>query len=304
MDKEERRTPPEKKPVRDPDAPKRRPRSTAGKQQAARQVQPKKAGERVRRSGTRPAAHTKEKPAHGKLYEVLDAQTEAPAAAPVRNPVLRDAVCGVILAALACIGVWTVVRQCSIRIRQKQAADPAREQIEACILPLVLIDANSFSAPDEMSDEAFLTAAIWAFITDGGLADYPTETDLCTVPEKVITAAGNARFGTSRTPAYQTIGFTERIRFYYDAEQKAYLLPADPKYFGYLPEIASYSEEAGIYTVEADYHPEQPAWYRTEAPTVRHAVFTLKHSGDAWQILSFDNGEPEKEETASAKDSE
>ncbi|HAG13446.1 MAG TPA: hypothetical protein DCG49_06245 [Ruminococcus sp.] len=239
-------------------------------------------------------------PEHGKLYDVLNAQPkpeEAPQT-PVRNVMLRNAVTGMILTVLSCIGIWSLVQQGRNYYQQKRAEDPYQSAMTQCILPLAVMDAHSFASPDDLSDEAFLTAAIWAFITDGGLADYPSETDLCTVPAKTIIAAGNARFGTNRTPTCQTIGFTDSIRFYFDAEQKAYLLPSDPKYFGYLPDITSYTEKDGIYTVHASYRPEQPSWYPSEAPIVRETIYTLTQSGSTWQILSLDTGEPEAESTA------
>lgn len=283
-------------------APERKPRRAAGSEQpgSVRKTAARKA-HRPETTVRKPQPETKR---HGKLYEVLDAQTEPAPAMPVRNPVLRDAVCGVILAALACVGVWAIVRQCSIRIQQKQSSDPEKAEITACILPLAVMDADSFSDPEEMSDEEFLTASIWSFITDGRLTDYPTETDLCTVPAKEIIAAGNARFGTNRSPKCQTISFTAAVRFYYDPEQKNYLLPADPQYFGYYPEIGSCTEDHGVYTVEAAYHPEQPSWSKAEAQTVRHAVFTLTHTGGAWQICSLDNGAPEKDATETAEPEE
>ena len=146
-------------------------------------------------------------------------------------------------------------------------------------------------------DEDFMD---WALIADGGLADYPTDTNLCTVPASAVAAAGNARFGTSRQPEYKTIGFTDLLRFYYDADQQCYLLPADPRFFGNLPEIETCSRTSdGLYAVSAVYRPEQPVWYQTEAPVVRHAELTMRQDADSWQILSLKTDAPEPDAEAS-----
>lgn len=231
-------------------------------------------------------------PQHSRLFEVLDAQESeqpaAEAAAAVRDTRLRDAVIGLILVILAAIGVWTLVQQGIAYFRHAQSDDAPTAAWAQCILPLTVIDAPAFSSPDELTDEQFLTAAVWCLITDGKLAAYETDTDLRTVPAADVIAAGNARFGTSRSPACSTIAFTGELRFYYDADQKCFLLPADPKYFGYLPEIETYTAENGVYRVTAAYRPEQPSWYQSEGSVVKRMTYTLTESGGFWQIKALE----------------
>lgn len=89
-------------------------------------------------------------------------------------------------------------------------------------------------------------------ICDGALSGYPEENGLRIVPEDDLTAAGNARLGTSRQPEYKTIGFTDDIRFYYDEPKKSWILPESPQWFGREPVIREMYSENGGYTVEAD----------------------------------------------------
>ncbi len=208
-----------------------------------------------------------------------------------KRSILRDAAFGAILLIFAGIGVYALAQHGITAVRERNNAQNAA--VTQCILPLCVMDMPSFEKPDDLTDEQFLTAAVWAMITDGRLADYPTETNLCTVPAADVTAAGNARFGTARKPEYRTVGFTDAIRFYYDADQDSYLLPADPRYFGNLPEVQSCKEQNGVYTVTAVCRPEQPQWYQTEAPVTRHAEFKLKQTGGTWQIVSLHTDAPD-----------
>lgn len=213
---------------------------------------------------------------------------------------LRDAAVGLVLLVFAGIGIWSAAARCLAAYRAKKDNSAQLAAVRQCILPLALMDMPSFESPDELTDEQFLTAAVWALIADGGLADYPTDTNLCTVPASAVAAAGNARFGTSRQPEYKTIGFTDLLRFYYDADQQCYLLPADPRFFGNLPEIGACKRTSdGLYAVSAVYRPEQPVWYQTEAPVVRHAELTMRQDAESWQILSLKTDAPEPDAEAS-----
>ncbi|MBP0966180.1 MAG: hypothetical protein J5722_00965 [Oscillospiraceae bacterium] len=287
-------TAPEKQPVPVSVAVRRQQRRRAAGKQAAKPVP-------VRRQSADAAKRTRriydvpEQPVPEQKPALQTALKTAPKAAEktdlLRRIRLRDAAVGLVLLVFACIGAVSLISAVSnaakIRKDEKNAA------LTQCILPLCVMDMPSFSAPDELSDEQFLTAAVWAYITDGRLSEHPTDTNLCTVPAAEIAAAGNARFGTARKPQYRTIGFTDALRFYYDPDQDSYLLPADPRYFGNLPEVLSCTEQNGLYTVNAVCRPEQPAWYQTDAPAVRNLVFTMQQNHGAWQICALQSDAPD-----------
>ena len=191
----------------------------------------------------------------------------------------------------AVIGLYALVRTGIRAAAERRSTQNAA--VTQCILPLCVMDMPSFESPDDLTDQQFLTAAVWAFITDGRLAEYPTDTNLCTVPAAEIVSAGNQRFGTARSPQCRTVGFSDTLRFYYDADQDSYLLPADPRWFGNLPEVQSCTEQDGLYTVKAGCRPEQPSWYRTEAPVVRHSEFIMKQEHGTWQIVSLHTDAPD-----------
>lgn len=289
-------TAPEKQPVPVSVAVRRQQRRRAAGKQAAKPVpvrrQSADAEQRARRIYDVPAAPVPgQKPVQ--TPEKLPAPKPKPAekADPLRRIRLRDAAVGLVLLLFACIGAISLISAASKAAKARKSEK--NEALTQCILPLCIMDMPSFSAPDELTDEQFLTAAVWAYITDGKLRAHPTDTNLCTVPAADIAAAGNARFGTARKPLYRTIGFTDALRFYYDADQDSYLLPADPRYFGNLPEVVSCTEQDGLYTVNAVCRPEQPAWYQTDAPAVRNLVFTMQQNHGAWQICALQSDAPE-----------
>ena len=200
----------------------------------------------------------------------------------------QETVFGLILLMLSAVGICTLAgRGIALAAAHKSGA-AQKSEIMQCILPLTLADTPAFASPDALTDEQFLTAAVWAMIADGKLADYPADAGLCTVPASDVAAAGNARFGTARQPEHRTIGFTELIRFYYDPDQQCYFLPVQPQYLGNLPEItACTSEQETLYRIHAVCRPDQPAWAKTEAPAVKQTEFVLRRSGSTWQILSL-----------------
>ena len=209
-----------------------------------------------------------------------------PAAQTAAAHPLRDGIAGVILVLMALIGLLGMV-QCGIfwcRRLSEHHADPRIAQVEKAVLPLVLIDQADFDTPDALTDEQFLTAAVWMLIADGKLAQYPENFEMREIPAADVTAAGNQRFGTSRTPAYKTIGFTGDLRFYYDAQTGHYLVPGDPHLFTYIPEIVQLEDTDAGTEALVRYLAEQPAWKNQEPQTVKTVAYTLVLNGTDWQV--------------------
>jgi len=218
-----------------------------------------------------------------RIHDALDVQPE-PDAQPLPKPKTRtrDVIVGVLLVLLAAYGVCALVlRGIAYADRLRADDNTQHEAVAACILPLVVIDMPEFEDPGALSDDQFLTAAIWAAVTSGKLSDYPESFDMHTVPAADLIAEGNRLFAVNRSPACHTIGFSGDLRFYYDAETDSYLLPANPELFTYVPVIREMTEtETGQYLVTADYQAEQPSW-KTDAPkTVKTMQFTVQESAN------------------------
>ena len=218
--------------------------------------------------------------------ETAEPQSDDMSAAAVTAHPLRDGIAGSVLVLLAAVGIIGLV-QCGIfwgKRLSEEHTDPRIEQVQAAVLPLVLTDQANFDSPDDLTDEQFLTAAVWMLIADGKLGDYPQNFEMRVIPAADVTAAGNRRFGTSRQPEYKTIGFTSDLRFYYDKETGSYLVPDDPQLFTYIPEITALTDtETGV-DAEVRYLAEQPAWKHAEPSEVKSVRYSLTKSGENWQI--------------------
>jgi len=232
-----------------------------------------------------PAQPTLRETMHRLLAEESPAQPETTETYSQRMRT-RDLLVGLFLTLFAVIGVLTVLRRVVTLTSDLRKAHSQETAVMERLLPLVLMDIPDFVSPDALTDEAFLTAAIWETVTSDKLTAYPENYGMCTVPAAVITAEGNALFGCTRTPVCKTIGFTGDLRFYYDAEQDAFLLPKEPLLFTYEPKLTAFSaEEDGTYQATVDYYAEQPHWKQNAQPEpVKTVQFTVAKIGTAWQV--------------------
>ena len=221
-----------------------------------------------------------------RFYAALNTQPEAEEqAAPPRKYRSRDVLAGIVLVLLAAYGVYALVLRGIDRANALRQNSAAMDAASASILPLVITDIPEFADPGELTDEQFMITAIWTAITQGKLSNYNAAFEMCSVPSADLTALGNQLLGVNRSPVHRTIAFSGEIRFYYDAETDSYLLPSDPELFTYRPVIRSMEQnDAGQYTVTADYVAEQPAWKQTEPLTVKTMQFTLEERSGIWQV--------------------
>ena len=216
-----------------------------------------------------------------------------------------DAVLGAVLVVLSACGIIGIVRQVRMLAKRLREPDARIAAVTECLLPFALADTPAFAAPEELSDSDFLTLAAWTMISGGSLSDYPETDGLRIVPEDDLIAAGNARLGTERKPECKTIGFTDKIRFYYDEPKKSFMLPDAPMWFGPQPVITEVRPENGTFTVKADYMPELPAWSALQPEAAASAVFTVCESDGAWQVsaLQFSDAPDTAPETTPQNDS-
>lgn len=215
-------------------------------------------------------------------------QPKAPADPPQKTHRVRDLTVGAVLLIFALLGLYTAVSGgVSLVRRLREKEDPRIPAVQERILPLVIADFPEFDDPDTLTDDQFLTAAVWTMVTNGRLGRYPENLGMRTVPAEDIAAAGNVCFGTSRRPEYRTIGFSGDIRFYYDKEQRSYLLPASPRLFTYVPQVQSLRDQDGAVTAEVAYYAEEPVWLSEKSELIKTMEFTLTGSGTAWQIRAL-----------------
>lgn len=233
----------------------------------------------------------------GRLSAALDAQPEpADDPLPRKGHRTRDILAGLVLVLLAAYGLFALVQRGIDRARLLGSDTAAEDAVRETLLPLVLTDTPGFADPSELTDDQFMTAAIWAAITQGRLAEFPQSFDMYTVPAETLVTIGNRLFAVNRDPSCHTIGFSGELRFYYDAEADTYLLPADPELFTYEPVIREMTEQPdGQYLVTVDYAAEQPAWNTAEPRIIKTMQYTMQHGDGGWAVRASQQVSEQKE---------
>lgn len=216
----------------------------------------------------------------------------APLPIPTAPHQLRYTLLGLFLVLFAAIGVFTVGAW-GVRLAQRaRPVDRRIAEVTNTILPLVVMDCPTFDAESPLPETQLLTAAIWSLMMQDGLANYPELLGMCTVPAADVTAAAQRLFANlAEMPSHRTVGATNDLRCYYDAEADCYFIPTDVTHFSYTPDIRSLTEVGDTLIAEAAYIPDLPTWQQTNhAPEPTKIMrFTLKQGADgSWQIVALE----------------
>ena len=196
------------------------------------------------------------------------------------------AVLGVIFAALACVGLITVVTKAMSYWGSFTSGETKRDGFVNVIYPAVIMDIESFESPSELTSEQVITAALWSMIMDGKSLDkYQKTFDVVSVPSTDVEAAAVKLFGENIPQLTHTTVGPANSRFYYNEEYKAYNVPIKPATYTYSPDIKSVSKTGSDYTVVVDYIDELPAWMeRTSSKSVE---FKLTETPEGYQISAM-----------------
>ena len=193
------------------------------------------------------------------------------------------AVFGVIFAALACIGLITVIAKGINMFDSYTSGDSKKEGFESVIYPAVIMDIESFNDPSELPSDQVITAAIWSMImTDGVLENYEMTFDVVKIPAIDVESYAVKLFGDNLPPlTHTTVGPADN-RFYYNEESKSYNVPVEPITFTYSPEIKSATKSGNDYTVTVDYIDERPEWLPKVSS--KSVEFRLTETNGSYQI--------------------
>ena len=196
------------------------------------------------------------------------------------------AILGVIFAALACVGLITVVTKAMSYWGSFTSGETKRDGFADVIYPAVIMDIESFESPSELTSEQVITAALWSMIMDGKSLDkYQKTFDVVSVPSTDVEAAAVKLFGENIPQLTHTTVGPANSRFYYNDESKAYNVPVKPATYTYSPDIKSVSKTGSEYTVVVDYIDELPAWMeRTSSKSVE---FKLTETNEGYQISAM-----------------
>ncbi len=193
------------------------------------------------------------------------------------------AVFGVIFAALACVGLVTVIAKGIDMFGSYTSGDSKKEGFENVIYPAVVMDIESFADPTELPSDQVITAAIWSMImTDGVLDNYEMTFDVVKIPAIDVESYAVKLFGDDLPPlTHATVGPADN-RFYYNEESKSYNVPVEPITFTYSPEIKSATKSGSDYTVTVDYIDERPEWLPKVSS--KSVEFKLTETNGSYQI--------------------
>ncbi len=190
---------------------------------------------------------------------------------------------GVIFAALACVGLITVIAKGINMFDSYTSGDSKKEGFESVIYPAVIMDIESFNDPTELPSDQVITAAIWSMImTDGVLENYEMTFDVVKIPAIDVESYAVKLFGDNLPPlTHTTVGPADN-RFYYNEESKSYNVPVEPITFTYSPEIKSATKSGNDYTVTVDYIDERPEWLTKVSS--KSVEFRLTETNGSYQI--------------------
>ncbi len=188
-----------------------------------------------------------------------------------------------IFAALACVGLVTVIAKGIDMFGSYTSGDSKKEGFENVIYPAVVMDIESFADPTELPSDQVITAAIWSMImTDGVLDNYEMTFDVVKIPAIDVESYAVKLFGDDLPPlTHATVGPADN-RFYYNEESKSYNVPVEPITFTYSPEIKSATKSGSDYTVTVDYIDERPEWLPKVSS--KSVEFKLTETNGSYQI--------------------
>ncbi len=190
---------------------------------------------------------------------------------------------GVIFAALACVGLFTVISKGIGYLGSFTSGEVKKDGFTDVIYPAVIMDIESFNDPSELTSEQVITAALWSMIMDDeAMEPYERTFDVASVPAVDVEAYAVKIFGENIPQLTHTNVGPAEARFYYNEENKAYNVPIRPITFTYSPDIKSVTKNGNEYKVVVDYINELPSWMETTSS--KQVEFTLLEVNGGYQI--------------------
>ncbi|MCL2108837.1 MAG: hypothetical protein FWH20_05775, partial [Oscillospiraceae bacterium] len=141
-----------------------------------------------------------------------------------------------------------------------------------------------------------IASSIWQIIIAGETAGYDRLMGTMTIPESDVEIAARSIFGTGFEIHHRTIDYFF-MQFEYSTAIKSYIVPEEPAFFTFSPQIAEISKpitdsNGEVYSARVEYIVPTPmslarADYETEP--VKTMVYTiLRHRDKSMTILSIE----------------
>lgn len=184
----------------------------------------------------------------------------------------RRIITGGVFTVLAFIGVLSIISgvvKTGMKIFDNTAE---KQEYNTLLAPLVMYDPLPFETPDTADQRVLLASSLWAAIMNEDMSVYETNEFGETLLPAVDVDKYFARvFGTQIQLTHGT--FTDSdIEFVYNAEKRAYVIPATNFPTGFTPQVEKIKGHFGSRTVTVGYLSPQTSWADTSERTVSKYV--------------------------------
>ena len=200
-------------------------------------------------------------------------------------------VLGVIILILTVIGTISTVRFAVDFAGDLTSQKTLREQFTRFIYPLVITDPPDFQNAVDLPSPTIISAAVWRIILTGGNENYKRDMGFMTVPAIDVETSAHTLFGNEKfTITHQTVDNIE-ITFEYDAAADSYIVPENPRYMTYTPEVSSFTNVGESYRLSVNYILPSPlslveAGYKDEP--IKTMIYTVSRSSGKMTITGIE----------------
>lgn len=184
----------------------------------------------------------------------------------------RRLITGAVFTILAFIGVLSIISGVVKTGRKILDNSGEKQEYNALLAPLVMYDPLPFETPDAADQRVLLASSLWAAIMNEDMTVYETnEFGETLLPAVDVDKYFAKVFGTQIQLTHGT--FTDSdVEFVYNAEKRAYIIPATNFPTGFTPQVEKIKTSFGGKTVTVGYLSPRTSWADTGERTVSKYV--------------------------------
>lgn len=197
---------------------------------------------------------------------------------------------GAVTMVFAVIGIIASVRFCvsaSISIANQSGL---KEELKPYLAPYVVTDAPAFSDDSGLSDTVKQRITAWYLLLNTDISIYQQDDySNVFVPEADMNLYAKQLFGEG-TVLQPKSDYTGSLIITYDAESASYLLPLQPDYATYYPNITSIKKEKNGYILQVQYMASDllaNLKSDSEATVIKTMQYHLLETETGYQVISL-----------------
>lgn len=222
-------------------------------------------------------------------YQAFKARKQQEKASGKRIGRKRFGILGAFAVIFAVIGIISSVQFCVKTGVSIANQDKLKQELVPYLAPYVVIDVPEFTDNTGLSDTVKQRLAVWRLLLTADLSVYPAdEYGNIFVPAADVDLYAKELFGKG-VQLQPKSDYTGSLAITYDTESSSYLLPLQPDYATYYPNIVGIEKEKGGYVLQVQYMASDLlANLKTDSePTVIKTMqYHLRESEDGYQVIS------------------